>query len=412
MTSSVQHRDWISRPGLRVASGALAVAVGLELGIGAIQPAHGQTYREKVLYTFTGTTDGEYPYAGLVRDAKGNLYGTTQGRGDPYCVFPDTGCGTVFTVSSSGTETLLYSFTIRSAGAFPDAGLVRDHMGNLYGTTFFTTWRRRGLCCGTVFKLDPTGKETALYIFNVTDGAYPAGALVRDANGNLYGTTFEGGDSTSCPDQTYRCGTVFKLDPTGKETVLHSFNGADGEYPYAGLVQDAKGNLYGTTSEGGDYGYGTVFEVDPTGKETVLYSFAHKEYPHAGLIRDATGNLYGTTVGGGSHGYGTVFKVDPTGKETVLHSFTGTSDGGNPYASLIRDANGNLYGTTVAGGSHGYGTVFKVSKTGKEVVLHSFNGADGKYPYASLVADKNGKFYGTTSKGGASDDGVVFKLTP
>ena len=144
----------------------------------------------------------------------------------------------------------------------------------------------------------------------------------------------------------------------------------------------------------------------------MLYSFAHKEYPHAGLIRDATGNLYGTTVGGGSHGYGTVFKVDPTGKETVLHSFTGTSDGGNPYASLIRDANGNLYGTTVAGGSHGYGTVFKVSKTGKEVVLHSFNGADGKYPYASLVADKNGKFYGTTSKGGASDDGVVFKLTP
>jgi len=394
----------------RASSFQFALAIMLVSAVLATGSAQAQTYTESVLYSFTGSPDGAYPGGGsLVRDAQGNLYGTTEGGG------PD-GLGTVFKVDTSGKETVLYSFTGTGGdGAGPYAGLVLDTQDNLYGTTQYggaNAW-------GTVFKVDTTGKETVLYSFTGTggDGAGPTAGLVRDAQGNLYGTTGGGGANG--------WGTVFKVDTTGKETVLYSFTGTggDGAYPYAGLVRDAQGNLYGTTPGGGAYEYGTVFKVDTTGTETVLYSFTGTggdgTRPYAGLVRDAQGNLYGTTAhSGNSNYYGTVFEVDTTGNETVLYSFTGTGgDGAYPVAGLVMDAQGNLYGTTQFGGDlacgapAGCGTAFKLDTSGKETVLHTFTGTpDGNNPVAGLVLDAQGNLYGTTEGGGADGLGTVFEL--
>jgi uncharacterized repeat protein (TIGR03803 family) len=291
--------------------------------------------------------------------------------------------------------------------------LARDSSGNLYGTTnqggIYDQFCLLG--CGTVFKLGPSGKETVLYRFTGTggDGVYVSQGLVRDPAGNLFGTTIQGGAQGG--------GVVFKVDPTGKETILYSFTGStDGGNPYGGLVRDAKGNLYGTASSGGSSFNGNVFRVDRTGMETVLYSFAggtDGSSPLAGLIRDSAGNLYGTTFFGGAAGFGTVFKVNPQGQETVLYSFTGAPDGYNPLlGSLVRDSAGNLYGTTQTGGSSDFGIVFKMDTTGKETVLHSFSGRDGKIPYGTLARDKAGNLYGTTYAGGRYGGGVVFKIAP
>jgi uncharacterized repeat protein (TIGR03803 family) len=361
------------------------------LGAGA---ARAQTF--SVLYTFTGGVDGREPYAGLVRDKAGNLYGTTYAGGA-------FGMGTVFKVAQSGKETVLHNFSGAPDGANPLAGLVRDASGNLYGATLVGGTEGNG----AVFKVDKTGKETMLCSFKEGN---PAGSLVLDPAGNLYGTTNVGG--------LYGFGSVFKVNKTGKETRLYSFVGGhfDGEYPIAGLIRDREGNLYGTTYGGGNYGYGTVFVLAKHGGQTVLHSFAYNhgdgEFPYAGLVRDARGNLYGTTTGGGFFG-GTVFRVSESGVEALLYSFTDGSDGGVPYAGLVRDSAGNLYGTTYNGGAYGYGTVFKVDTSGHETVLHSFSYAtDGGYPYAGLVRDAAGNFYGTTFQGGASGAGTVFKLTP
>jgi uncharacterized repeat protein (TIGR03803 family) len=242
-----------------------------------------------------------------------------------------------------------------------------------------------------------------------------------DAAGNLYGTTYYGG--------AYFGGTVFKLDTSGTETVLYNFTGADGLDPDGGLILDKAGNLYGTASSGGAGGFGTVFKLNTSGM-TVLYSFtggADGSNPSSGLVMDAAGNFYGTTVFGGGYGCrsncgGTVFMVDKTGKETVLYSFLGGTDGNNPYSGLVRDAAGNLYGTTLYGGGdgcagRGCGTVFMVDKTGKEIILHSFTGGtDGGSP-GDLVRAA-GNLYGITKYGGnlscnpPNGCGVVFKVTP
>jgi len=260
----------------------------------------------------------------------------------------------------------------------------------------------------------PAPAQTFNVLYNFAgppDGAHPYAGLVRDAAGNLYGTTYTGGSSSY--------GTMFKLDTSGSgtETVLHSFTGPpDGAYPYAGLVRDAAGNSYGTTYHGGSSGYGVVFKVSTKGTETVLHSFTGPPdgaYPLDGVVRDAAGNLYGTTYHGGSSGYGVVFKVNTKGTESVLHSFTGPPHGAYPSDGVVRDAAGNLYGTTRYGGSSGYGTAFKLDTSGTETVLHSFTGPpDGAYPLDGLVRDAAGNLYGTASKGGSSGYGTVFKLTP
>jgi len=381
--------------------------------------AHAQTFRP--LYTFTGGADGGSPVGGLIRDTNGNLYGTT-------CCDGTYGVGTVFMLDNSGRETVLYSFTGGADGNQPYASLIRDAEGNLYGTTYWggtTTACNGGTGCGVVFKLDTSGNETVLHAFtgNGGDGANPYDGLVQDAKGNLYGTTVSGGLSSACSGG---CGVVFAVNTAGKERVLHSFGGGtDGVAPYAGLVLDAKGNLYGTTQYGGNSGAGTVFMLDQTRKERVLYSFSggtDGRLPLLGyLVRDAYGNLYGTTQFGGTYGAGTVFKLDNAHTETVLYSFSGGTDGAYPYAGLVRDAAGNLYGTTNQGGASGYGTVFKVDKTGKETLLHTFTGTggDGAYPYDDLVRSANGNLYGTTFSGGANANvcgeygcGIVFMLTP
>jgi uncharacterized repeat protein (TIGR03803 family) len=355
--------------------------------------------RFSVLYSFTGGADGGTPFASVIRDREGNLYGTTSAGGA-------FGLGTVFRLNKIGTETVLQSFAGPPGdGATPLLGsLVRDGEGSLYGTT--SGGGASG--AGAVFKLDTTGAENLLYSFTGgADGGSPFAGLFRDEDGNLYGTTFLGGASDF--------GTVFKVDKTGTQTVLYSFGGgADGGLPFAGVVRDTEGNLYGTTSFGGSSGLGTAFKLDRSGVETVLHSFTggvDGGAPAAGLLRDQDGNLYGTTSAGGTLGFGTVFKLDKSGVETVLYSFTGGADGGTPTARVVRDQEGNLYGTTSVGGVSNVGTVFKLNKSGMETVLYSFTGgADGGSPTAGLLRDGEGNLYGTTSAGG-SGFGTVFRLT-
>ena len=374
------------------------------------------------LYSFTGGSDGATPIAGLISDPSGNLYGTTQINGAG-------GAGTVFElVNSSGnyTEKTLYSFTGGSDGGYPfAAGLISDSSGNLYGTTSGGGTSGNG----TVFELvNSSGNytEKVLYSFSGgSDGGNPVAGLIADSSGNLYGTTIADGASGN--------GTVFELvNSSGNytEKVLYSFSGgSDGGNPPAGLIFDSSGNLYGMTQHGGAAGNGTVFElVNSSGNytEKVLYSFAggsDGSLPFAGLIFDSSGNLYGTTVFGGASGTGTVFElVNSSGNytEKVLYSFAGGSDGANPVAGLIADAPGNLYGTTLFGGAAGNGTVFElVNSSGNytEKVLHSFSGSsfsggsDGGQPQDGLIADASGNLYGTTSVGGAGFVGTVFKIS-
>jgi uncharacterized repeat protein (TIGR03803 family) len=399
------------------------IALGFAILLAVVTNPAAQAQTFTVLHSFTGSPkDGKISTAGLARDASGNLYGTTQQDGA-------YGGGTVFKLSTKSKETILHNFRGKD-GLSPWGGVVLAS-GNLYGTTHDGGAHSKGV----VFKLNRAGKETVLYSFaGGADGGNPSYSnLVVDETGNVYGTTVQGGNS-GCPGGK-GCGVVFKVDRAGKETVLYTFSGgADGALPFGTLVRDAVGNLYGTTEEGGANNYGTVFKLDTTGAETVLYSFGggpngpDGAYPIAGLVRDAAGNLYGTTGAGGAGGIGTVFNVDKTGEESVLYAFRAGSGGIPLYGSLVRDAAGSLYGTTLYGGSgewcvplEGCGVVFKVDKTGKEMVLHEFTGhADGAYPYGGLIRDAAGNLYGTNTAGGDSGKcrtvkggcGVMFKITP
>lgn len=379
---------------------ALTLAIALGLAPGAMPAAKAQTL--VVLHTFTGKNDGGTPLGGLVRDTAGNLYGTTYGGGK-------AGLGTVFKLDSTGKETVLHNFTGKTDGAYPWSGLFRDTAGNLYGTG-----EAGGkFHYGAMYKVSPTGTETVLYSFpGLKGGGFPFAAPVRDSAGNTYTTLWKGG--------ARGYGGVFKLTPTGKGSVLYSFQGlTDGGYPYDNLILDSANNLYGTTYWGGTSAEaGVVFKVAPTGKETVLYKFTGGDdggNPWSSLVRDSAGNLYGTTFSGGKAGYGVVFKLDTSGTETVLHSFQGGNDGENPVAGLTMDASGNLFGTTFYGGTSGLGTVFEVDSNGVESVLYSFTGGkDGGNPWGGVIEDGSGNLYGTTEYGGSSGYGfgTAFKLTP
>jgi uncharacterized repeat protein (TIGR03803 family) len=330
--------------------------------------------------------------------------------------------------ANAQTLTTVHSFAGNPDGALPTAKVIRDSDGNLYGTT---TWGG-ATNYGTVFKINSQGVETILHMFaGDPDGSVPWAGLVRDAQGNLYGTTTGGG--------TFNLGAVFKITKEGKENVLHSFSGSpDGASPWAGLVLDAEGNVYGTTWYGGTgsckagsgaTGCGTVYKLDVNGAETVLYSFAAGSdgaFPASDLIRDSQGNLYGTTQQGGTgncnlfvQGCGTVFMVSKTGEETILHSFAGyPTDGEGPEAGVIAGAKGSLYGTTYSGGIYGVGAVFELTTSGAEKLVYSFGAVpnDGEYPSAVLVAGPAGNLYGTTQLGGGTGCstagcGTLFELT-
>ena len=352
---------------------------------------------ETVLYTFTGGTDGTGPYAGVIRDTVGNLYGTAAYGGA-------AGEGVAYKLDTTGVQTVLYGFPESGGGYGPNSGVILDGAGNLYGTTP----QGGSLGAGVVYRMSAAGHEAVLYSFTGgADGSNPNSGVVRDSAGNLYGTTFNGG--------TFGYGTVYKLDTAGNETVLYTFTGgSDGSNPYAGVVRDSAGNLYGTTWYGGVGGAGVIYQVDASGNETVLYSFTGgpgDSRSYSGLYRDSAGNLYGVSYSGGTAGFGAVYKLDTANNDTVLYNFTGGTDGRYPYAGVIRDAAGNLYGTTEVGGAYYGGVVYKVDTSGNETVLYNFTGgSDGDYPNGGLIRDSAGNFYGTTTYGGASGFGAVYKL--
>ncbi len=397
----------------------LQMAVAAALTVGGFSSAIAKNRPFTLLYTFTGGNDGGYPFAGLLADNAGNLYGTAEG-------FGAYGDGTVFKLAPNGTETTLYTFgTGGGADAqYPQAGLIADKAGNLYGATPYGGANDDG----AVFKVAPDGTETVLYAFqDETDGAQPLGGVTRDKHGNIYGPTSVA--------THFGSGVVFVLARNGIVTTMHSFgSGVDGLEPAAGLLADKAGNFYGTTSYGGSYGtvqsagLGTVFKIAPDGTEKVLHSFGNGTdgaVPAASLIADKAGNLYGTTLGGGAYaassgGYGgTVFKIAPDGTETVLYSFTGGADGSIPSSSLLLDAADNLYGTAQRGGiggsgGNGNGVVFKLAPNGTETVLYAFTGgSDGCLPSGNLIWDNaatKGYLYGTTYYCGSGLAGTVFKV--
>jgi uncharacterized repeat protein (TIGR03803 family) len=407
---------------LTIAS-SLAIFAALLMFAGSTMAA-GPT--ERVLYRFKGGNDGSAPFAGLVADKAGNLYGTTADGGGG-C---HGGCGTVFELSpTSGggwAETVLYRFTGGSDGATPEAGLTFDTAGNLYGTTIYGGSSDDG----TIFQLAASATPGGAWTLNVlhsfighTDGKYSLGSLIFDQAGNLYGPTLFGG--------RFGGGTVFQLaapaTPGGTWTlnVLHSFKGVnDGIDPAGSLLLDQQGALYGTTYSG------EIFkEVPPPPGHTawtlrVLYSFNSVFGLSGGaLIAGTKGVLYGATQQGGSANAGAVFQLTPPATrggawtETTLYEFAGRSDGEYPLNGLIADKAGNLYGATQSGGGSGSGTVFKLTPTQHgawtKTTLHNFTGGrDGSGPGAGLIFGKQGVLHGTTVHGGSSHHGVVFEVAP
>ncbi|HTT83382.1 MAG TPA: choice-of-anchor tandem repeat GloVer-containing protein [Rhizomicrobium sp.] len=300
--------------------------------------------------------------------------------------------------------TVIYTFGQNGDANQPKGGLLRDTSGNLFGTTVGGGSHNKG----AVFELAADGSESVLYSFcsqeNCDDGQQPLGALIEDGSGDLFGTTSEGGDDAG--------GVAFEVPNNGAEKTLFQFGPTTGEEPTPTLVRDSEGNLYGTDEIGDPSNMGLVFQLTSGGTENVLYDFSgtNGENPEAGLIMDKSGNLYGTTSEGGAYGYGEVFELAANGSEYVLYSFTGGTDGRAPVAPVTMDAAGNLYGTTYAGG-HGSGVVFELAPNGTETVLYTFaEGDDGGQPENGVILDKQGNLYGTTGTHGASGDGVVFRI--
>jgi len=379
-------------------SGAGTLAFVCALAAIGTALAQEQTSTESVLYNFTPTS-GYNPNAGVIFDAEGNLYGTAS-HGGP------ARHGVVYKLDPAGQETDLYSFTLTpDDGEMPKSGVTRDSAGNLYGTTYYG-----GVAyAGVLYKLDPAGQETELHGFTGgAGGGTPQAGVVLDSAGNLYGT------ACKC-DSTGYYGVIYKFDTAGQYTVLHTFSGVDGGMTVAGVVLDSAGNLYGTTSNGGAANMGVVYKLDTAGQLTVLHSFtggADGGTPYAGVIRGSAGGLYGTTYLGGTANMGVVYKLDTAGQLTVLHNFTGGAGGEEPYAGVTLDPAGNLYGTALYGGTKNHGVVYKLGAAGY-TVLHSFSGStDGDNPYAGVALDSAGNLYGTTYYGGTVEGGVVFKVTP
>lgn len=397
--------DRTTKDRVRPLSLSWVLIMALMSSVLASQAAKAQTYT--VLYNFTGSSYIS-PNEELIADAAGNLYGTATIN------FGSTGLGTLFKLDPSGVETDLYIF----ANGSPLGGVYRDAAGNIFGTT-------ENPNCGSVFRVNPSGDLRILYSFACRpDGQFPYTRIV-DIKGGLFGTTPSGGASG--------VGTVYRVSDQGAETIFYSFTGgADGAGPNA-ITRDSAGNLYGTTGTANDQQTGTVFKLDTSDTFSVLYTFTggtDGAAPRGHLIRDAQGNIHGTTYYGGqldcvssrdalAPGCGVVFRLDgSTGQETVLHKFFDGEGGRNPQTGVV-DLGGVLYGTTTAGGdpSCDCGVLYRISATGQYSVLHRFTGgADGAYP-GELTAGPDGSLYGTTASGGphttcVNGCGTVFKYEP
>jgi uncharacterized repeat protein (TIGR03803 family) len=391
-----------------------SVCLGLLTALSACDDDHGGYYPPPPVVP---TGDGAGP-DGLIQGQDGNFYGTTVSGGL-------NGLGTVFKITPTGTESLVYSFAGGAANGATPQGLVQGSDGNFYGAT---SQGGSGPCqggCGAVFKLTPTGVQTGLYFFSGGSDGGVANGLVQGSDGNFYGTTAYGGVTNSqCGPGG--CGVVFKLTPVGIESALYSFvaGSADGALPNASVMQGTDGNFYGTTIYGGASNDGTAFKVTPAGVETVLHSFAggtDGALPQTPLTEGSDGNFYGTTPNGGVNGFGTVFKLTPAGAETVLYSFAGgTGDGAIPGTGLIQGSDGNFYGTTNSGGNsgcfNGCGVLFKITPAGAESVLYLFTASTGSGAQApapsSLIQGSDGNFYVATFNGGQFGAGALYKITP
>jgi uncharacterized repeat protein (TIGR03803 family) len=382
------------------------------------------------LYSFTGGYDGGNPRAALAPASDGSLYGTTQNGGTNYY-------GSVFQITTNGQFSSIYAFgsvvqtnvaisTNGYTNVYPCVtniyyttnyytnyaqldgdtpnGLVLGLDGNLYGTTQDGGTNGEG----TVFEMSLNGVLISSYSFTGGDGAYPQAGLVQGTDGNFYGTTANGGE--------YDAGVVFKFTTNGTLTPLDSFSYGDGEDPMAALVQGTDGSFYGTTEYGGTDGDGTVFQFTTNGTLANLYSFTNGidgGSPEAVLAQGSDGNFYGTTTGkGAAIGYGTVFKIAPNGAFTAVYAFPGVNDGQGANG-LMHGSDGNFYGTTQYGGTnYGYGSVFVITTNGTLTSLHSFNYSDGSDPQAALAQGSDGNFYGTTENGGEYEEGDVFQIMP
>jgi uncharacterized repeat protein (TIGR03803 family) len=349
----------------------------------------------------------------LIEGPDGSFYGTTVSGGA-------ANAGTVFCLSADGLVfKTLYSFTGGGDGGNPSASLAQGSGGSFYGTAY----NGGAGNSGTLFRITSAGDFTLLASLSGANGAQPDAALLRAGDGSWYGAADDGGPFTNMVYQAEGYGSIFRLTTNGELSAPVIFNNSDGAHPGA-LAQGVDGNFYGTTAWGGPYvtgspdglGYGTIFMLSTNGLVTTLYSFtggADGGWPYAGLVLGKDGNFYGTAFSGGRqfYGYGAIYRVTPDGTYTKLYTFI-DSDGANPYAGLIQGSDGNFYGATSAGGAQGLGTVFQVTTNGALATLHSFAGAiDGSNPLGSLVQGKDGNFYGTAAAGGAYSNGVIFRVS-
>ena len=306
-------------------------------------------------------------------------------------------CAATAVASHAQTFTSLVSFD-GSDGNFPES-IVQGTNGELWGTTANGGTSN----CGTVFKMTTAGVLTRVVSFSCSE-ANDIQGIILGTDGNFYGLSFWGAGNE---------GTVFKLKPGGALAVLANFDGSDGSEPVGSLTESTDGNFYGATYAGGSSDWGAVFKVTPTGTLTALYNFdfTHGSQPYAGPVAGTDGNLYGTTYSGNFAGCGGIYKITLNGAITVLHSFNCTSDGAASVSSLVQGRDGNFYGTASSGGTDNYGTVFKITPSGTFTVLHKFSGTDGQDPVGALLQASDGNFYGTTANGGPNGYGTVFKMS-
>lgn len=349
--------------------------------------------------------NGGFPNGSLVQGTNGNFFGTTQAGGAH-------GKGTVFEITPGGKLTILYNFCGQAFcgdGGTPFAGLALASDGNFYGTT-----SQSGKSLGTIYRITAAGVLTTLHHFGRAEGYNPYSRLIQGTDGNLYGTTTGGGANG--------WGTIYKITLSGAFSTLHSFDKTNGATPYAGLIEASDGNFYGTTPFGGinSIGLGTLYRISSDGVFTKLWDFGGTSQdgyePVTDLVQASDGNLYGTTLVGGRNGTGTVFTVTLAGVLSTLVSFNATgTDGAGPYGTLIQASDGNLWGTTSAGGIPMYdsGTIFKTTLNGQLNVMHLFQGTDGARPQGALLQASDGSLYGTTVYGGLyTNDGLIFRLSP
>ena len=403
--------------------------------------AHAQLTQLYAFHYNANTTsnypDGESPQAELIQGADGNYYTTTFAGGSGAC--PDDvqgltpGCGAVVKITPAGVFSVLYSFPFDSSnnttpnGMFPVAGLLQGPDGNFYGVASGGGSSSTDFCqpgpeifgCGTIFKLTPSGKLTLLYSFcggygcgsYPPDGADPRGRLAIGPDGNLYGTTQQGGEYNGF----YNSGTIFRISLSGAGyQIMHTFSGCcgtgDGESPAAGLTLASDGNFYGTTQFGGTSGNGTIFKMNLAGAVTILHSFGPDDpngaEPLGALIQASDGNLYGTCYSGGASNGGTVFRISTSGSFTKIYDFTTASIGTHPTAGVIQASDGNLYGVTPSGGA-GLGSIYQLTLGGVATLEASFGGPAGYYPDGALVQGSDGNLYVTTPSGGGSNSNGV-----